>query len=220
VESGFNGFCCKAGDGEEFYEATKTLVSNHALRREMSVNARRSAWKYERNKILQQMAENYKDAIVNHADPKYLKTLLEQYPEATGRNMLSTLCCQYFIIKRVLEPFLDTSARVQDLVNWVSSLTQGGGSCLPALKCCPSSSCPSSCSCSCLSSGGACKTSSKEKASGEDSSDEEFARTSPRPRARSPMSLSLTFFIRAMNFFAIAASYIIIALFVYASFTV
>ena len=32
VESGFNGFTCTAGDGEEFYEATKTLVTNSALR--------------------------------------------------------------------------------------------------------------------------------------------------------------------------------------------
>jgi hypothetical protein len=216
VENGFNGYTCTAGDGEEFYEATKALVSNHALRREMSVNARRSAWKYERNKILQQMAENYKDAIVNHQDPKYLRNLMEEYPEVTGKNVLSTLCCSYVIIKRVLEPFLDTSSKVQDLVNWASGLSKGGA-CTPG-KLCSGVSC--SC-CSCLSS--VCKSIPKEKASLQGSASEEeldFSRASPRPRARSPVGLSFVFLIRTMNFCAIAASYVIIALFVYASFTV
>lgn len=207
VEDGVNGYTCTAGDGEEFYQATKKLASDHAMRREMGVNARRSAWKYERNKILQQMAEHYKDAIVNHRDPKYLPALLEEYPEVGGRNFLSTLCCQYFIIKRVLEPFLDTSSKVQDLANWVVALSRGGWA-------------PSKCSCcalpACFS---ACKPAPKQKSSLEDSSDEEFMRSS-RPRARSPAGLSLVFFMRALNFTAIAASYVIIALFVYASFTV
>jgi len=209
VENGYNGYTCMAGDGEEFYEATKKLVSDHASRRQMSINARRSAWKYERNKILQQMAENYKDAIMNHRDPKYMKTMMEDYPEVTGKNFLSTLCCQYFIIKRVLEPFLDTSSKVQDLVNWVTGLTKGG--------CAPKCSTPSYCSC-CASH--CCKSGSKEKSSLDDSSDEEFARVSPRARTRSPAGLSFVFFVRTMNVFAIAASYVIIALFVYASFTV
>ena len=219
VQSGFNGYTCKAGDGEEFYEATKKLVTNNAQRREMSVNARRSAWKYERNKILQQMAENYKDAIVRHADPKYIKSLMEEHPEVTGRNFLSTLCCQYFIVKRVVEPFLDGSARAQDFINWISGVVvaTGSGNWAAVTSKCSPCSC-STCSCFCG------KPSSKEKETDGDisSSDEELGRTStsPRSRIRSPMAMSCNFLLRAMNFFAIAASYIIIALFVYASFTV
>lgn len=216
VESGFNGYTCTAGAAEEFYEATKTLVSNHELRREMSINARRSAWKYERNKILQQMAENYKDAIVNHKDPKYIRDMIADHPEVAGKNFLSTLCCNYFIIKRVLEPFLDTTSKFQDVMNWFSSSTKEAS----IRKCLPQ------CTCSCCGSlplTVCCKSFSKEKSYGEVSSDEECDDDSPTQvghrRSRS-MPLSLVFLIRAMNFFAIAASYIIIALFVYASFTV
>lgn len=41
-------------------QATRRLVVETALRKKMGVAARESAWKFERNIILQQMAENYK----------------------------------------------------------------------------------------------------------------------------------------------------------------
>jgi hypothetical protein len=41
-------------------QATRKLVVETALRKNMGVAARESAWKFERNIILQQMAENYK----------------------------------------------------------------------------------------------------------------------------------------------------------------
>ena len=65
VEHGENGLTCEAGDFEAFYLATRRLVTDTQLRRQMSVMARKSAWKFERNIILQQMAENYKVRIVN-----------------------------------------------------------------------------------------------------------------------------------------------------------
>lgn len=65
VENGFNGLTCPAGDFEAFYQATRRLVLDARLRQQMSVNARERAWTYERNIILQQMAENYKvDSVV------------------------------------------------------------------------------------------------------------------------------------------------------------
>jgi len=55
-----NGLTCVAGDFEGFYQATRRLVMDARLRQQMSIAAREKAWKYERNIILQQMAENYK----------------------------------------------------------------------------------------------------------------------------------------------------------------
>lgn len=60
VENGINGLTCQAGDTEAFYEATKKLVVDEALRRKMSIASREKASVYERSIILQQMAENYK----------------------------------------------------------------------------------------------------------------------------------------------------------------
>jgi glycosyltransferase involved in cell wall biosynthesis len=60
VEHGVNGFTCPAGDYEAFFQATKRIVQDAVLRKEMSVKARESSWKFERHKIMQQMLENYK----------------------------------------------------------------------------------------------------------------------------------------------------------------
>lgn len=96
VEHGFNGFTCEAGNAEQFYQATKRLVVDAQMRRTMSANARKSAFKFEFATILQKMAENYKDAIVNHRDPNYIKRHLELSPEARGVNCLTYLCCNYW----------------------------------------------------------------------------------------------------------------------------
>ncbi len=63
VKHGVNGVLVNAGDLQGFYEATEQIVKDHKLRREMSRNARAMSWKWERNVILQQMLENYKDVI-------------------------------------------------------------------------------------------------------------------------------------------------------------
>lgn len=60
VMNGSNGFTCKSGDVDGFYEAVRKIVVDPNLRSEMGKAARESAWAYERNIILQQMAENYK----------------------------------------------------------------------------------------------------------------------------------------------------------------
>jgi len=56
---GENGFTCTAGDSEKFYKATKRIVQDETLRRQMSKNARESVWAFERQKILQQMLEYF-----------------------------------------------------------------------------------------------------------------------------------------------------------------
>lgn len=63
VEDGFNGFTCRSGNFDDFYQATKRIVQDPALRKIASVNASESAFKFERHKIMQQMAENYKVAM-------------------------------------------------------------------------------------------------------------------------------------------------------------
>lgn len=113
VDHGINGLTCTAGDFEEFYQATRALVLDARLRQQMSLAAREKAWKFERNIILQQMAENYKDAIVKHRDPAFLKRHLAS-AEGAGRNILSVFCCNYYFIKILAEPFLNTFRGIQD----------------------------------------------------------------------------------------------------------
>ena len=115
IEHGVNGYTCTAGDTEKFYQATKRLIQDDNLRLEMSKNARQSAWKFERSKILQQMAENYKDAIVRHQDPAFIKRRLKSSPEAAGRNFISLICCNYWCVKTFAEPLLNTTSSFQNL---------------------------------------------------------------------------------------------------------
>jgi glycosyltransferase involved in cell wall biosynthesis len=63
VDNGVNGLTCTAGDTEAFYQATKKLVIDARLRQQMSIAARQKAATFDRNIILQQMAENYKVRI-------------------------------------------------------------------------------------------------------------------------------------------------------------
>jgi phosphatidylinositol alpha 1,6-mannosyltransferase len=60
VEHGVNGFTCPSGDFEAFYQATKRIVQDADLRRQMRIAAREGSKKFERHKIMQQMLENYK----------------------------------------------------------------------------------------------------------------------------------------------------------------
>ena len=74
----------------------------------MGEYARESAWRFERTKIMKQMMENYKDAIVKHKDPTFIKRHLAKSPEAEGKNILTWLCCDYWLVKAIAEPFLRT----------------------------------------------------------------------------------------------------------------
>lgn len=60
VQHGVNGFTCPAGDFEAFYQATKRIVQDVAMRKQMAQKAREGSWSFERHKIMQQMLENYK----------------------------------------------------------------------------------------------------------------------------------------------------------------
>jgi len=117
VQHGANGFTCTAGDEESYYTHTKRLVQDVVLRQQMSKMARESAWKFDRNKIMQQMTDNYREAIYNHRDPSFIKRYISSSPEAAGRNFLSFICCNYWFVKTFAEPFLNTSLGVQNIVH-------------------------------------------------------------------------------------------------------
>jgi len=113
IDDGKNGYCCPEGDYEAFYRAVKTLALDRDLRKAMGEYARESAWRFERTKIMKQMMENYKDAIVKHKDPTFIKRHLAKSPEAEGKNILTWLCCDYWLVKAIAEPFLRTSVGIQ-----------------------------------------------------------------------------------------------------------
>lgn len=46
--------------------------------------------------------------MVRHQDPMFMKRRL-QVPEAAGRNILTVLCCNYWLVKTIAEPFMSTS---------------------------------------------------------------------------------------------------------------
>eukprot|EP00596_Hydrurales_sp_CCMP1899_P005470 CAMPEP_0119035292 /NCGR_PEP_ID=MMETSP1177-20130426/2218_1 /TAXON_ID=2985 /ORGANISM="Ochromonas sp, Strain CCMP1899" /LENGTH=439 /DNA_ID=CAMNT_0006993315 /DNA_START=123 /DNA_END=1439 /DNA_ORIENTATION=+ len=96
VTHGVNGFTCPAGDFEAFYQATKRVVQDVSMRKQMAQKAREGSWNFEKKKIMQKMLENYKDAIVRHQDPTYIKKKLQRSPEAAGRNFMSFICCNYW----------------------------------------------------------------------------------------------------------------------------
>lgn len=60
---------------------------------------------------------------MKHRDPSFLKRHL-QSPEGAGRNILSVLCCNYYLIKIIAEPFLNTSRGVQDMVENTAECVQ------------------------------------------------------------------------------------------------
>ncbi len=120
VESGVNGYACDAGNVDAFYEGTRKLVIDSQHRKQMGKNARDGAWKYERTKIMQQMVDNYKDAIIRHRDVNYCKKYIQSSPEAAGNNFLSFICCNYWLIKTIAEPFMVST---QQLINITDSTT-------------------------------------------------------------------------------------------------
>jgi phosphatidylinositol alpha 1,6-mannosyltransferase len=115
VQNGYNGYTCPDGDFEAYYAATRKAVTDHANRKKMAENARESSWNFERSKIMQQMLENYKDAIVSHRDPTYIKRFVNKSPEANGRNIVQCVCCNYWFTKTLAGPFLQTTVGIHDV---------------------------------------------------------------------------------------------------------
>ena len=54
---------------------------------------------------------------MRHQDPTFIKRRLQKSPEAAGKNFMSFICCNYWLVKTFAEPFLNTSHTVQTLVH-------------------------------------------------------------------------------------------------------
>lgn len=78
----------------------------------MSIKARESSNKFDRQVILQQMAEHYKDAIVRHQDPNYINNMLKT-PVVAGQSFISICCCHYYFIKTLLTPMMTTANSIR-----------------------------------------------------------------------------------------------------------
>lgn len=53
---------------------------------------------------------------MRHQDPSFIKKRLQESPEAAGMNLMSFLCCNYWMVKTLAEPFLNTSHTIQTLI--------------------------------------------------------------------------------------------------------
>jgi phosphatidylinositol alpha 1,6-mannosyltransferase len=196
VNNGHNGFTVPAGDVEQFFKATKKLVEDHELRRTMSQRGREYSYTYEKSKILQQMAEFYKDAIIRHSDHSYMKNRLNSSREAAGRNTLSVLCCDYQLIKHIVEPFLG-------LTNSIALYAQSTNDCIQNSKTRMSTCAGSVVSCTCLSCG-----TSNTAVKGHDENNHKTK------------GQNVALFVKIANWIGTLLAYALIILFIYASFTV
>ena len=54
---------------------------------------------------------------MRHLDPSFTKNRLKKSPEAAGKNFMSLICCNYWLVKTFAEPFLNTSHTVQTCIH-------------------------------------------------------------------------------------------------------
>ena len=129
------------------------------------------------------------DAIVRHRDPSFIKRHLQQSPEASGRNFLAFICCNYWFVKTFAEPFLNTSHGVQNLVHGTTECVHHSRSRLNCVE-------------------GAAE-------------DHLSSRYEDERKGRNVAFSSSTsmFVARTMHYSTLAVSYAIIAVFIYAAFT-
>ena len=122
---------------------------------------------------------------------------MSKSPEAAGKNFMSFLCCNYWLVKTFAEPFLNTSHTVQTLVHGSAECIQKSRSRLSCVELRSSSSDPES--------------------DEENSSRFEDERKGRNTSFSSPNS---SFMCKMMYYIAIFLAYTIILFFVYAAFTV
>ena len=128
------------------------------------------------------------DAIVRHRDPSFIKRHLQQSPEASGRNFLAFICCNYWFVKTFAEPFLNTSHGVQNLVHGTTECVHHSRSRLNCVEV------------------------------GEDHLSSRYE--DERKGRNVAFSSSTSMFVaRTMHYSTLAVSYAIIAVFIYAAFT-
>ena len=126
----------------------------------------------------------------------FIKRRLESSPEAAGRNFLSFICCNYWLVKTFAEPFLNTSHGVQNLVEGTTECVHHSRSRLNCAE--------------------------YEASEGNREEENLSSRYEDERKGRAPQFTSArsTFLARFVHYTTIAFSYGIILLFVYAAFTI
>jgi hypothetical protein len=121
-------------------------------------------------------------------------------PEAAGRNFLSFICCNYWLVKTFAEPFLNTSHGVQTVVYGTAEcVTQSR----TRLNCAKSSEYLI------------------EEGHLLSEEDGQSSRYEDERKGRNPLSPILTTGLsKALYYTAIAAAYALVLLFIYASFII
>jgi hypothetical protein len=135
---------------------------------------------------------------VRHQDPSFIKKRLQESPEAAGMNLMSFLCCNYWMVKTLAEPFLNTSHTIQTLIYSLSD-------CLNAVR--------SKTNCACLE-----LNDSVDLDYMESNSKQEDER-----KERNVLFSSTSFssiLVKIAYYATIFIAYTIILIFIYASFTV
>lgn len=70
VRDGFNGYACKAGDVDSFYDATLDLVLDMKKRQQYAMNSRKFSLEFEQHSVVQEMLSHYSD-VTNEFYNKY-----------------------------------------------------------------------------------------------------------------------------------------------------
>ena len=128
VEHGKNGFSCPAGDFEAFYQATKKIAVDAELRKQMGKYARESAWRFERTKIMQQMAENYKVCLLLFASCSRLTSCHSHTPVNPSSPPSHTHRTPLFdtATRASSSATCSSPRRLQDATSWPSSAATTG----------------------------------------------------------------------------------------------
>lgn len=133
---------------------------------------------------------------MRHLDPTFIKKRIQNSPEAAGKNFMSYICCNYWLVKTFAEPFLNTSHAVQTLIY---SSAECAHRCRTRLS---------------------CLSAARDVESGDDEVSSKFE--DERKGRSSSFSSSLPTSIVAKCFYytAVASAYSILVLFIVASFSV
>jgi hypothetical protein len=136
---------------------------------------------------------------VRHQDPSFIKKRLQESPEAAGMNLMSFLCCNYWMVKTLAEPFLNTSHTIQTLIYSLSD-------CVNTVR--------SKTNCACLELNDSVDLDYMESNSKQEDERKE------RNILFSSTSLSSLSLVKIAYYATIFIAYTIILIFIYASFTV
>eukprot|EP01059_Diplonema_ambulator_P004901 TRINITY_DN14622_c0_g1_i1.p1 TRINITY_DN14622_c0_g1~~TRINITY_DN14622_c0_g1_i1.p1 ORF type:complete len:501 (+),score=187.14 TRINITY_DN14622_c0_g1_i1:58-1503(+) len=108
IDNGVNGYVCTT-EGE-FYEATKRLVQNERLRKEMSLAARESSEAWGMDIVMHKMANNYREVSMLHAEGKCPKVTTSVWLWSTVARTSIVVLALAEVVSRI--PFITAATSV------------------------------------------------------------------------------------------------------------